>query len=66
MRNCECLLEVFKRLPVLQDLVSKFALEGDGVDGIGSVLYRQKCLVKTVKLRKEERSSLVLLRETIL
>jgi hypothetical protein len=57
-RNCECLLEAFKRLPVPQDLLCMFALQGDGGDGIGSVLSPQKCLVKTVKLRKEERSSL--------
>ena len=44
----EYLLEDLKRLPVLQDLVRKPALMGDGGDGnIGSVLSpRQECLIE--------------------
>ncbi len=62
-RDCKCLLEVFKRLPVLTDLLCKPILRRDGGDcNIGSVLSPQECLCEAVKLRKKKRSSLLLLR----
>jgi hypothetical protein len=64
----DCLLEDLKRLPVLQDLVRKPALMGNGGDGnIGSVISpRKECLIEPVKLRKKERRSLLLLRDSVL
>ena len=61
------MLEVFERLPVLDDLVCKPILDRDGGNrNIGNVLSRRLITVKTVKLRKKEGSSLLLLRYTVL
>jgi hypothetical protein len=65
----DCLLEDLKRLPVLQDLVRKPALMGNGGDGnIGrsGLFPRKECLIEPVKLRKKERRSLLLLRDSVL
>jgi hypothetical protein len=64
--DCKRLLQVLKRLPVLDDLLCKHMLKGDGGDGnIGSVLSPHKeGLIEPVKLRKKERISLLLLRDS--
>jgi hypothetical protein len=66
-RDRKCLFEVLKGKPVLDDLVCKPSLNLDGGDyNIGSVLSPQKeCLMKVVKLRNEEGSILLLLRDSV-
>ena len=68
VRDCKRLLEDLKRLPVLDDLLCKPILKGDGDDdNIGSVLSpHNEDLIDPVKLRKKGRSSLLLLRDSVL
>ncbi len=66
-RDCKSLLEVFEGLPVLDDLVCKPTLRNGGDCNIRSVLSPHKeCLIEAVKLWKKKRSSLVLLRSSVL
>jgi hypothetical protein len=65
-RDRKGLLEVFKRLPQADDLLRKPILSRDG-GNIGSILSpHDVSLMKTVKLRNKEGSSLLLLRYSIL
>ncbi len=68
-RDHKGLLEVFKRLSQVDDLVCKLFLSRYGDTSIGSVLSPNDVnlrVMKTVKLRKKEGSSLLLLRYTIM
>ena len=66
-RDRKGLLEVFKRLPQVDDLLSKPILRDAGNGNIGSVLSpHDVSLMKAVKLRKKEGSSLLLLRYSVL
>ncbi len=65
-RDRKCLLEVFKRLPMRDDLLRDPVLGGDGGNIRGVLSPRVVGFMKLGKLRKKKRASLLLVCITVL